>query len=395
MRSFYFVAMACLLALPLSAQEPAAAPLPLAEVGPQPKPVEPVKPEEIDAAIARGIEFLLKDQRPEGAWGSAERTKELNIYAPVPGAHHGFKSATTALCISALMEAGGDKPEVKSAIERAEKWLLENLPGVRRASSDAIYNVWAHAYGIQTLVKLYRRHEGDATKQNEIREQIKKQIDLLRRYETVSGGWGYYDFEAHTQKPSGSPTSFTTATALIAFHDAQGIGIEVPQKLIDRAVASIQRQKKPDLSYVYGEYLKYVPQHPINLPGGSVGRSQACNLALRLYGDKQITDAAMKAWLLRLFARNLWLDIGRKRPIPHESWFQVAGYFFFYGHYYAAECIGQLPAEDQQELKHQLARVLLPLQEKDGSWWDYPLYNYHQQYGTAFALMSLARCRVK
>jgi hypothetical protein len=58
MRSFYFVAMACLLALPLSAQEPAAAPLPLAEVGPQPKPVEPVKPEEIDAAIARGIEFL-------------------------------------------------------------------------------------------------------------------------------------------------------------------------------------------------------------------------------------------------------------------------------------------------------------------------------------------------
>ncbi|HUE69777.1 MAG TPA: prenyltransferase/squalene oxidase repeat-containing protein, partial [Pirellulaceae bacterium] len=338
---------------------------------------------------------LLKDQRPEGAWGSAERTKGLNIYAPVPGAHHGFRSATTALCVSALIETGGDKPEVKAAIERGEKWLLENLPGVRRASNDAIYNVWAHAYGIQALVKLFRRHDGDQTKQNEIREQIKMQIDLLGRYETVSGGWGYYDFEAQTQKPSGSPTSFTTATALVAFHDAKSIGIEVPQKLIDRAVASIQRQKKPDLSYVYGEYLKYVPQHPVNLPGGSVGRSQACNLALRLFGDEQITDAAMKAWLERLIARNLWLDIGRKRPIPHESWFAVAGYFFYYGHYYAAECIGQLPAEDQTELKHQLARVLLRLQEKDGSWWDYPLYNYHQQYGTAFALMSLERCRVK
>ena len=32
-------------------------------------------------------------------------------------------------------------------------------------------------------------------------------------------------------------------------------------------------------------------------------------------------------------------------------------------------------------------------QEKDGSWWDYPLYDYHQPYGTAFALMTLARCR--
>jgi len=33
------------------------------------------------------------------------------------------------------------------------------------------------------------------------------------------------------------------------------------------------------------------------------------------------------------------------------------------------------------------------VQEKDGSWWDFPLYNYHQQYGTAFALMSLGKCR--
>ena len=40
-----------------------------------------------------------------------------------------------------------------------------------------------------------------------------------------------------------------------------------------------------------------------------------------------------------------------------------------------------------------LARILLHLQEKDGSWWDYPLYDYHQQYGTAFALMTLVRCR--
>ena len=382
--------LSTILALPLAAQD---APLPLAETGPKPKPVEPVKPEEIDRAIARGIDFLLKDQRPEGSWGSAERTKELNIFAPVPGAHHGFRTATTALCISALIETGGERADVKAAIDRAEKWLLENLPGVRRADGIAIYNVWAHAYGIQTLVKLFHRHAGDETKQNEIRQQIRQQIAMLEKYETVSGGWGYYDFDVKSQKPAGSPTSFTTATALIAFHDAKSIGIEVPQKLVDRALASVQRAKKPDLSYLYGEYMKYVPQHPVNLPGGSVGRSQACNFALRLYGDKQITDAAMKAWLERLFARNLWLDIGRKRPIPHESWFAVAGYFFFYGHYYAAHCIEQLPKDQQTELKHQLARVLLPLQEDDGSWWDYPLYNYHQQYGTAFALMSLSRCR--
>jgi hypothetical protein len=163
--------------------------------------------------------------------------------------------------------------------------------------------------------------------------------------------------------------------------------------LTQRALASIYRQQKPDFSYLYGEYLKYQPMLGINRPGGSLGRSQVCNLVLRLWGDEKITDDVLKIWLNRLFARNGWLSIGRKRPIPHEAWFQVAGYFYYFGHYYAALCIEQLPAADRNPFQAHLATTLLDLQERDGSWWDYPLYNYHQQYGTAFALMSLRRCQ--
>jgi hypothetical protein len=36
-------------------------------------------------------------------------------------------------------------------------------------------------------------------------------------------------------------------------------------------------------------------------------------------------------WLDRLITRNGWLDMGRKNPIPHESFAQVAGYLFFFG----------------------------------------------------------------
>jgi hypothetical protein len=71
----------------------------------------------------------------------------------------------------------------------------------------------------------------------------------------------------------------------------------------------------------------------------------------------------------------------------------VAGYFFYYGHYYAARCIEQLPAAQRPRFQDYLAHVLVPLQEADGSWWDFPMYDYHQQYGTAFAVMSLVRCR--
>ena len=153
------------------------------------------------------------------------------------------------------------------------------------------------------------------------------------------------------------------------------------------------RQRKKDFTYDYGEYLKYRPMMPINRPGGSLGRSQACNLALRVWGDTNVTDTVMTNWLEKLIDRNEWLSFGRKRPIPHESWFQVAGYFFYYGHYYAALCIEYLGPEKAEQFKPRIATIITHLQEKDGSWFDFPFYNYHQQYGTAFALMTLAKCR--
>ena len=66
-----------------------------------------------------------------------------------------------------------------------------------------------------------------------------------------------------------------------------------------------------------------------------------------MWGSELITIEVLKTWLDRLYARNLWLDIGRKRPVPHESWFAVAGYFFYYGHFYAAHCIELLDPEDR------------------------------------------------
>jgi hypothetical protein len=367
---------------------------PLSEVGPRPKPVPPVDQYALEKAIAKGVGFLLKDQNKNGSWGTPQLNKGgVAIYAPVPGAHQAFQAATTALCLSALMEVGGDTPEVRKAIERGEAWLLENLPKLRRAESITLYNIWGHAYGISALVRMHQRLPAKDERRKKIETIIRDQIDLLRRYESVDKGWGYYDFRSQTQRPGTDSTPFMTAAVLVALYEAKGIGISVPDKLVKGAVASIQRQRLPDFSYLYGEYLQYSPGMGINRPGGSLGRSQACNVALRLWGDEKVTDKVMETWLDRLFARNLWLDLGRKKPYPHESYFMVAGYFYYFGHYYAALCIEQLPPKERPFYQDHLATVLMRLQSKDGSWWDFPMYNYHQQYGTAFALMSLKSCR--
>lgn len=348
--------------------------------------------DEIHTAINRGVEFLIGKQNKNGSWGSPTRTKSLNIYAPVPGAHHAFRAAATSLCISALLETAPDNERAMAAVDRAQVWLFEKLPELKRAQGDAIYNVWGHAYSIQALARLHRWRADQPAVQQQIEDLIRLQFDRLTRYESVDGGWGYYDFRYKAQRPTASSISFVNGTVLIAFAEARDMGLEPPAKVVKRAIAAVNRQRKPDFSYLYGEYLNKTPMRGINRPGGSLGRTQCCNCALRMWGDDTITDNVIKSWLFRLYVRNGWLDIGRKRPVPHESWMQVAGYFYYYGHYYAGLSLAQLPSAEQQEFKPMLARLMIDRQEKNGSWWDYPLYDYHEPYGTAFALMTLHRC---
>ncbi|MBI1368420.1 MAG: hypothetical protein GC162_07165 [Planctomycetes bacterium] len=360
---------------------------------PKPAAIDPPPPSEIHAAIDRGVTFLLDTQNKDGSWGTPTKTKELNIYAPIPGAHQAFRAAVTSMCISALIDTGkAHEPAVAAALDRAEAWLFKELPHVKRANTMALYNNWTHTYSIQALVRLRTLKPDDASRRQIIDDLVASQIDRLTRYEYVDGGWGYYDFYQETQRPGSPSDSFVTAAVMVALREAQDAGYTIPPRLIERGLGSIEHQRKPDNTYLYSGNFDNYPMRPINRPPGSLGRSQACNAALRLWGDTSITDDILKTWLDRLFARNGWLSNGRKRPVPHEAPFQVAGYFFYFGHYYAGFCIDALPPTQRPFYQDHLARVLLTLQEKDGSWWDFPFYNYHQQYGTAFALMTLTRC---
>lgn len=383
--------IACLFALSLCLPALSADPVPLPPP-PRPGPPEPISPADLNGSIDRGVTYLLKNQNKDGSWGTPERTKWLNIMADVPGSHNAFRMGCTTLCIAALIDVGGDSDEYKKAVERAEEWIFENVPKLRRATPEEIYNVWGHGYAVLALAKMYHRLPNDAERKKKIEELLRGQFEMLERYESVDGGWGYYDMSVGAQKPAASSTPFVNAAVLCAFYEAKDI-VPPPEKLVKRAMDSTIRQRLPDFSYLYGEYLKWMPQHGINKPGGSLGRSQACNLATRLWGDKRVTDQVLIDWLDRLITRQGWLDIGRKRPIPHESHFAVAGYFYYFGHYYASGCIKQLPPEKRPFYQDHLAKIIMSHQEQDGCWWDYALYNYGFSYGTAYGLMTLNACR--
>ncbi len=354
-----------------------------------------VTPATLDAAIRSGVDFLLSQQNPNGSWGSARRTKDLNIYAPLPGAHQAYLAGASSLALAGLIDAADPRPEATAAIAKAAAWTAAELPKLRRADPTTTYNVWGHAYGLRAMTRLYQRESEPAKKAEWVR-LAQQQVDLVNRYEDINGGWGYLDLfdEVTTQKPSGIPTAFTTATVLLAMDQARAtMAVKLDDKLVKHAIVGINYQRAPDFSYTYSFNHRYRPRVDINLPAGSLARSQACNAALRVFGEKAVTDEVLTTWADRFLAREGFLSNVRKRPVPHEGQFRIAGYFYYYGIYYFTESVRLLPKEKHAAYAKRLAAILLERQEKDGSWWDYPLYDYHQAYGTGYSLIALAWCR--
>ena len=334
----------------------------------------------VERAIREGVDYLVSAQQPDGSWGTGRGSSGFDVMASVPGSHDAFRVGVTALAVLALREAGE-----RTASAKGLAWLVE-YEGLRRANPWEIYNVWGHTYALQALATAYREEGLEA-----YRTAAQRHLDALVRYETVVGGWNYYDFIVGAQTPSMEPTSFGTAAGLVALHEASRAGLSVPESLRTRALRRLKQMRLPDGSFLYGSDFRYMPRHLANRMKGSLGRTQSGHDALQLWAVEGIGEPEIRAGLDAFFADHRFLDIGRKRQYPHEAWYFNSGYYYYFGHYHAARLIERL--SDKGDYPERLRACILPYQEPDGSWWDYRMWDYHTVYGTAFAIMTLLRCQ--
>jgi hypothetical protein len=123
---------------------------------------------------------------------------------------------------------------------------------------------------------------------------------------------------------------------------------------------------------------------------GSLGRIQVCNLA-RLRAGDEVPQRELRDGIASFFREHRFLDIAAHKPVPHEAFYQNSGYFYFFGHYYAAQVIELLPADERTALWPQLRHEIIKMQQKDGSMWDYDHHAYDRPYGTAYGVMTLQR----
>lgn len=346
----------------------------------------------LEETIEKGVSFLTEKQNADGSWGGVRKTKGLNIFAPIPGAHDAFKMGASSLALSGLIAHEKEHSSASPTIEKAEKWLLGSHREVKRATGDALYNVWAHAYGLRAFADLAQRAEEDAA----YTTAAQHEYNQLLKFEVLGGGWSYYNFGTnyggiYTRTPSGDNFSFVTATVLSALdYCRKELPLDVNEKRLTRTYKSLLRQRLPDGSYLYGEYLKNRPRYVANRPVGSLARTPAALNALMTYEENEVPQSEIDEWVNRFIDRHGFLENAKKRPIPHESPFAISGYYYYYGHYYVSELSQHLSPEAQKECVPALVKILIEAQEKNGSWWDYPLYDYHEPYGTGYALKALA-----
>ncbi len=379
--------LACALALAVAGAAPAAAEPAGTGVAATAPAADPT------AAAARGVDFLVAAQRKDGSWGSFESRRPGEIWLDTVASHAGFREATSALACAALIEPAAGRADAKAALARGIRFLLD-APPLRRATGGTFYNTWAHVYRLECFARLARDSARAGTDAKAVAAAAGREIEALARLQGAEGGFGYYDFGWALSRPSGhESTSFLTAAALVAFHEARAAGIPVPDALVADALRCLERLRLPDGAYIYGVYAHLHPQMLYNRVKGSLGRSQPCNVALWLWQRPGLDRDDLAHGVDDLRRHHHFLRIGQGRPYPHEAWYYTAGYYFFFGHRYAALAIAALEPERRDPHQAWLRSFLAGIQEPDGSWWDFPFYGYHKEYGTALALLALQALR--
>lgn len=343
--------------------------------------------DEIRAAEGRALAYLLAHQEADGSFGSA-RNGSFNDLWSNPETHKAWTVGTTGLAVLALL---GEAERGEPALRRGVAALVAKSD-LKRVSEWDLDDVWGYIYGLQSLARVLEDPRfAAADARAPVERAARTYLEKLARCR--AGGWSYYANADAAWLPEWS-TSFTTAAAVLALVDAKGAGLAVPDGLLEPGLRAIERCKLPGGAFTYT--VEAIPRpgklESLDNVKGSTGRIQVCNLALLRAGRDVPVEARVQGLDL-FFEHHRFLEIGRRRPIPHEAYYQIAGYFYFFGHYYAAEVIASLPPERREPYASKLLRIVIDTQEADGSMTDYVMHDYPRPYGTAYGLLALQLAR--
>ena len=362
-------------------------------------PVPDAAPLDVDVATKQAVAELLQLQEgDDDQWPYEGVYREDGGNLPV-----GYRVGGTSITILGMVAAPGyrgDKDR-QSAVERALGFVLDTLDHERmQIGFKGGYDVrgWGHIYALTCFLHL---HDQELLPKKLVPLVAKKTEWLVKALvETAipeSGGWNYSRRRGY-QNPRNTASTFMTAPALQALFHAKDRGHDVPDEVVENALAALGRARSAEGGYGYGaprrsrndvedEQLGMMDKTP-----GSAARAAVCETTLLLAGRG---DAQRHRRAVELFFDS-WdaLAVRKSQRGTHIPPYGIAPYYFMFGHVYCAQAIEMLRDEDaKQELRDRMRQVLAKSREANGTWNDRQ-FPRSAGYGTALAILTLHANRV-
>ncbi len=228
-------------------------------------------PKEYRDCVNKGLDWLVKQQHPDGHWEAAGAQYPLTM---------------TGISGMALLMEGSTIREGKYSqnIRKAVDWLLaRSMPngmlGNPNIPGEAGRYMYGHGFALLFLSCVYgEEDEGD--RRRKLEDVLTRAVQFTGKAQTSRGGWGYISAADGSDFDEGS----VTITQVQAVRAARNAGISVPKEIIDKAVKYLKDSTSPDGGVIYS----------LANGGGGGGRPAltaaaiACGFSAGEYGSKEV-----------------------------------------------------------------------------------------------------------
>lgn len=376
---------------PVKADEPAREQLQDRARSPQSRTPDDDAAPSNDDLLRAGIALLLDMQEGEAhaewPYEGVYRVREEGERRPVIPI--GYRVGGTGIVGLALLEAPEYEADEsrRAALERATEFICASIdhPLMSFENYTAGYDVrgWGYTYGLLYLLRQKALDRVPAAQREPVEKAIAFYLKGVQETEIPqSGGWNY-------ARPSGrenpAPMSpFMTGPTLQALFQAKAQGYEVDEHIVRRGLEALERARTETGAYVYSGSSE--GRNARSATPGAAARMAVAESTLMLAGRG---DAARLRGAVDAFFTH-WdrLEERRAKTGTHEGPFGIAPYYFYFGHYYAAQAIELLPAHERNEYRKRLKERLLATKAENGSWND-RVFPRSAAYGTAMAMLAL------
>ena len=271
-------------------------------------------------AIEKGLAYLSKAQIKTGPNRGSFGTSGADGSVAISGL-----AGLAFLCGGNVPGRGKYGREVTNCID----FIVRNThkTGYIARSSNGYGNMYGHGFAALFLSQAY-----GMTRKKSLEEKLRAAIKLILYAQNKDGGWRY------SPTPTDADLSITVCQ-IMALRGARDAGINVPDKVRDRAIAYVKKSADPGGGFKY------------TLSGGHT------------------TFALTSAGVVSLYSAGIYdgKEITKGLAYIKKNKGSAGGHFF-YGHYYAVQAMWHAGGDDWNQWYPSIRKTLLGMQRPNGGW---------------------------